>query len=107
MRLRAIACMVAVMGLATPARAESEVRTFAIFVDGRRAGDERLTIDARADGRTIVTSETDIKVRVLLYTFRYVYRGEETWQKGRLTRLESTCNDDGKRFTLHATARDD
>src|SRR5262249_26152493 len=40
----------------------------------------------------------------LIYKYQYTYRGTENWKDGRLLKLESTCNDDGKQFAVSAWA---
>jgi hypothetical protein len=41
-----------------------------------------------------------------VYTYTYSYRGTEVWKDGKLVRLDSTSNDDGKRYTVAAMAED-
>ena len=87
--------------------ADVETRDFAVLVDGKPAGDAHMTIHRQDDGSVIMTCDTDIKVSVLLVTYRYSYRGREVWKNGRLQRFDSTCNDDGKRYLIAAMAEGD
>jgi hypothetical protein len=58
------------------------------------------------DGTIQVACETDLTVQILLVKYRYTYRGREVWKDGRLQRLDSNCNDDGKRFQVNAVAEE-
>lgn len=91
--------------LGSPAfAAERETRAYTVNVDGKRAGDAQVSIAQQDDGTTQVNCETNVKVRVLFFKYTYWYRGQETWKNGRLQKLESTSDDDGKRFTTVAVA---
>src|SRR5262249_37772871 len=85
------------------ARAEStEQRVFTIQVAGKPAGDCQMTITRRDDGTETVSAQVNVRVKLILrYTFSY--QGTEVWKNGRLLRLQSTCNDDGKRFEVNAS----
>jgi hypothetical protein len=102
-------CLLAGIALLAPAGAEaradeSEVRDFTVLVDGKRAGDAHMNLSRQEDGTTTVNWDTDITVTVFFFTYRYTYRGQEVWKDGRLQSLESSCNDDGKRFVVSAAA---
>jgi hypothetical protein len=84
--------------------AETEIRDFTITVDGKKAGSYQMTLTRSDDGTTTVTSQADVRVKVLVYTYTYSYRGTEVWKEGRLVKLESNTNDDGKRHAVVATA---
>jgi hypothetical protein len=84
--------------------ADTETRDFAVFVDGKPAGEGHITIHNQEDGSVVVNSNTDVVVRVLLITYTYKFRGREVWKDGRLTQLDSTCLDDGKAFVVAASA---
>jgi hypothetical protein len=97
------------LGLWLPAAhaEEAETRVYNLFVDGKRAGEAVIAIRPHADGSIQVHCTTDVVVRVLLYTFRYQYRGVEVWKDGQLQGLNSTCNDDGKRYAVQVERSDD
>lgn len=87
--------------------ADTEVRDFSVTVDGKRGGQHTMTITRQDDGSVSMTSTADVRLSFLagLRVYRYSYRGTENWAKdGRLLRLESTSDDDGKRFSVLATA---
>jgi hypothetical protein len=86
--------------------AEAETRTFQIRIDGKPAGEYRMAIREEG-GTTTVTGEADVRVRYLIYTYTYSYRGTETWKDGRLQRLDSRANDDGKPFQVSAAVEGD
>jgi hypothetical protein len=92
---------------AAPARAEdTEQRDFSIQVDSKPAGDSHLTITRRDDGSEVVGATVNVQVRFIL-THTYTYQGTEVWKGGRLQSLQSTCNDNGKRFQVAAAAEGD
>src|SRR6516225_3264786 len=87
---------------------ETEIRDYFVLVDGQHAGKANMTIQQQDDGTTTVSCETDVRVTVaLVKKYRYIYRGREVWKDGRLQRLDSECNDDGKRFKVAAIADGD
>jgi hypothetical protein len=81
---------------------EVEHRDFAISVDGKRAGQYLMKITAPENGPVTVEAQADVRVSYLVRKYTYTYRGTETWQWGRLQRLESTANDDGKALGVSA-----
>lgn len=89
--------------LVGPASAEpvTETRDYGIRVDGKPAGEYHTTV-RKDNGTVTVTSQAEVRVRVLLINYSYSFRGSEVWKDGRLQRLESTTNDDGKRFAVTA-----
>jgi hypothetical protein len=91
-------------GSARPALAQdTEQRHFTIQVDGKPAGDARMTITRREDGSEVLSSQANVQVRFLL-RYTYTYQGTEVWKTGRLQGLQCSCNDNGKRFEVSATA---
>jgi hypothetical protein len=97
----------ACLGLAPPApAAETEIREFRIAVDGKPAGEYRLSVTRQDDGTLVQSGQADVRLRVLIKNYSYTYRGTETWKNGRLVKLDSTCNDDGKAFAVSAQAAD-
>ncbi len=100
----------AVLSLAALARAgaaEVETRDFTIYVDARKSGELHMTINRQADGATSVSCDTDVRVGSIITLYKYSYRGRELWKDGRLQHFESKANDDGKEFSVAATASAD
>ncbi|MHB1426301.1 MAG: DUF6134 family protein [Gemmataceae bacterium] len=87
--------------------AESETREFVVKVDGKPSGSANMTIQRQDDGTTLVSCDTNVRVKVLIKTYVYTCRTRETWKDGRLQQLASQCNDDGKQFQVSATAQAD
>jgi Family of unknown function (DUF6134) len=81
-----------------------ERRDFAIFVDGKRAGHYHMAITQREDGLSVMSGQADVQVSYLVYHYIYRYRGVEWWKGGRLERLQSSCNDNGKSLSVNAFA---
>jgi hypothetical protein len=102
-----------VVALAAPclvARAgagEVETRDFTVYVDSKKAGDVHMTINRQDDGATSVSCDTDVRVGAFITLYRYSYRGMEQWKGGVLQRFESKSNDNGKKFTVTASATGD
>jgi hypothetical protein len=87
---------------------EVETREFIVHVDGKRSGQYRMTIEKHPDGSVSMSGSADIKVTKLgIVVYRYSFRGGEVWKDGRLYALQSTTDDDGKRFTVNAVALPD
>ena len=85
--------------------AETEVRQFKIFVDGKRAGQYTMTVEKRDDGTVNMTGKASVALKVFLRQYAYNYQGREVWSKdGRLIELRSTSNDDGKSYEVKARA---
>ena len=81
-----------------------EKRTFVILVDGRLAGECRLTYSAGEEGSETRSGSAAVQVRHLLGSYRYHFDGTEVWKGGRLQRLHSISDDDGKKCTIDAVA---
>jgi hypothetical protein len=95
----------ALVGLQPAARAaDVETRDFTVLVDGKPSGEVHMTIHRQDNGVTEVRCDTDINVGFVVGKYRFIYRGEETWKDNRLVRLNSSTNDNGKRFDLTAVA---
>jgi hypothetical protein len=84
--------------------ADIETRDFAVFVGGKAAGEVHMTIHKQDANTTSVRTDTDIKVSHGLITFKYSFRGQEVWKDRRLSRLESTTDDNSKRYTVSAAS---
>lgn len=87
--------------------ADTETRIFAVMVDGRPAGEFRLTIRTAADGGESISVVANVQVRSLLGGYVYTYRGSEVWAAGRLRQLDSTSDDNGKKHAVHAAVAGD
>lgn len=81
-----------------------QIRDYEIHVDGSRVGTNRLKISEFDDGRTVVETNADVKISYVVYTYKYQFRGTETWLDGKFQRLESHSEDDGKSSSLSAVA---
>jgi hypothetical protein len=84
--------------------ADIETRDFAVLVSGKLSGEVHMTIHKQDNGSIQMRCDTDIKVSLLLGSYKYVYRGLEVWKDRRLVRFESNTDDNGKRFIVSAAA---
>lgn len=99
-------CLLLVIGAALGVRLMAkgpviETREFSIRVDGKPAGDYRLTIRDE-DGSITMSAQADVRFRYFLYNYTYHYRGSEIWKDGKLQRLDSNTKDDKKQFEVAA-----
>ena len=87
--------------------ADTEVRQFNVSVDGKPSGQYTMTFTKEDDGSLSIACAAQVKVKVAFVTaYHYDYTGKEVWKDGRLVSLKSTCDDDGKKFEVVATAGD-
>jgi Family of unknown function (DUF6134) len=84
--------------------AETQTRVYAIYVDNKPAGECRLIYTTDADGSESISGHATVRVKKLLGTYSYQYDGTEVWKANRLQKLTSSCDDDGKKSTVDATA---
>jgi hypothetical protein len=85
--------------------ADSEIRDFSIKVDGKAAGEYHMNIRHQADGSTLMSAASDVRVSVVLVTaYTYSYRGKELWKDGKLQRFESTGKENSKAFAVSGVA---
>ena len=100
-------CLVASATLFLGARAgaaEVETRDFTVYIDAKKAGDVHMTINRQDDGTTAVSCDTDVRIGAIFTLYRYSYRGRERWKDGVLQQFESKANDNGKQYSVTATA---
>lgn len=99
-----VASVVLSLGLARARAADVETRDFVVYVDSKEAGKVHMTINGQDDGAIAVACDTDLRVGAIITLYKYSYRGREVWKDGRLRQFDSKCNDNGKTFTVGATA---
>jgi hypothetical protein len=107
MRFVVLLVSVVLSGLGLPGSARAadiETRDFNVAVDGKLAGEVHMTIHRHDNGTIQVRCDTDINVSFVVGSYKYIYRGHETWKDQRLQRLDSTTDDNGKRYFVTATA---
>src|SRR5262249_13527495 len=80
---------------------ETEVRDYAVQVDGKPAGFNQLVITTRGDGSTVVSNRTHVQVKMLI-TYTFSYDGTEVWKNYRLQQLQAQCDDNRKRYAVSA-----
>src|SRR5262249_22555269 len=87
-----------------PAAPGAELREFAIRVDGKLAGRYRMEITGSPGGKLVMKAGAEVKVKHVFGCYVYSYWGKEIYQAGRLWSLVSQANDNGKEFTIRASA---
>ena len=102
-----IAAALLVLAVAGSARAaDVETRDFTVLISGKPSGEVHMTIHRQEDASIVMRCDTDIKVSFGLLSYKFVYRGLEVWKDRRLVRLDSTTDDNGKRFIVSGAAKD-
>lgn len=100
-----LSSLVLVFGFALAAQASGPREwRFDVFLEDKPIGKQVFRVTA--DGaRERVTSEATFDVNFLFITaYTYRHRNEETWEKGCLSRLESTTDDNGTAFRVQGEA---
>jgi len=103
----ALAWLLSVSNPSPITAAEVETRDFVVSIDGKKAGEYRMSIKRQDDGTLLMNGTADVKVSYLVYNYTYAFRGTEIWKDGRLQRLFTNANDNGKKLSLIATADGD
>jgi hypothetical protein len=100
-----VACVVCLAQLAARGWAtDLEQRDFSIMVDGKEAGQSRLTITVADDGAIVVTANAKVKFSQLLFTYNYNVESTEWWKDGKLIGLKSNTVENGKHTEVTAAA---
>src|SRR5262249_41603280 len=84
--------------------ADIETRDFAVLVSGKPAGEVHMTIHRQENGNVAMRCDTDIKVSMVIGSYKFIYRGLEVWKDRRLVRFDSNTDDNGKRYIVSAVA---
>jgi hypothetical protein len=82
--------------------ANTEARDFAIFVDGKEAGQSRITVTVQNDGTTVVAANAKVKFTQLIVSYNYQVESMEWWKDGKLTGLKTSAVENGKRTEVTA-----
>ncbi len=105
-RLLYLIALVATVGGALDAAADTQERSYVIFRDGSEIGTRELRISRNGD-EVVVDIETDIKIKVAFITvFKRHERQREVWRDGQLVEFTSTVDDDGDDYRVVAHRRD-
>ena len=78
-----------------------EARTFSVVIEGKPAGEFRITMRTQEDGVQQVVAENVTQSKVGATWRRVAYSGVETWKGGRLQKFEGRSYDDGKRRQMY------
>jgi hypothetical protein len=82
--------------------AGTESRLFLIRIDGKAAGECRVSYTTGEDGSETLSGSAAVRVRHLLATYQYHYDGSEIWKGNTLQHLHASIDDDGKKITTEA-----
>src|SRR5687767_5587094 len=94
-----------VFGLGTVSQsdaAHTEQRYYSILVDGKEAGQARLTITDQEDGVSYVAASASVKLGGL-FSYSLQIDAQEWWKSGKLVGMKSMCNDNGRKCDLLAS----
>jgi hypothetical protein len=95
-----LACLVSVgtgLALADPPSPTSETRRYKILVDGKPAGSCQMTVADQADGTRCLAVTAEVRIKQLVFTYRYSFSGTEIWKDGVLVRTDCAADDNGKK----------
>src|SRR5262249_18104981 len=101
-----VALVMALLALAgsTARAADIETRDFSVHVAGKPAGEVHMTIHKQDDGSIAMRCDTDIQVNQVVGKYKFIYRGLEVWKDRRLTKFDSSTDDNGKRYIVSAVS---
>lgn len=75
---------------------------FNVFRGGVLVGKHKVTFTKLEEGRFRAVAQLELQVNFLSFpVYELQYKSNAVWQKGELESLNSTTNDDGKRFTIN------
>jgi hypothetical protein len=92
-----LAAAVAVCAPAAVLAGDLEQRAFSVTLDGKPAGDCRMSIQKTNDGSQLMAEQMAFSEQRGSSTWRYSYRALETWKGGRLQKFESYSEEDGQK----------
>ncbi len=95
-------CLALVPALLQAAGTES--RIFAVQVDGKQAGECRLSFITGEDGSETLSGNAAVRVKHLVAVYQYRYEGSEVWKGNRLQKLNCATDDNGTKCSIQATA---
>ena len=79
---------------------------FAVELDGNSIGEHVIMFHQLPEDSIEVDIRIDLQVKFGPFTmFNYTHQNNTTWHAGRLVRMQSETDDDGRPFSLHAVAR--
>jgi hypothetical protein len=91
------------LGVPLARAGDVETRNFTVAVDGKKAGDYRLTIQRQADGTISTSAHSEVRVTILaIPVYTYSYEGAEVWKNGKLQHFHSMGKEKGKDFAIRA-----
>lgn len=106
----AVAAVAAAVAPVAPARAagwalpENGELAFDVMRAGEPIGRHVLTFHNPAEDELRVRIAIDLEVRFIgIPVFRYSHQSQEVWRDGRLARLSTRTNDDGREYFVDAT----
>lgn len=81
---------------------QQQIREFDIIVDGSHVGSSRLEIAEHSDGRTVATTDAQIRISLFFFTYVHRYQGSESWQAGQPRKLDGLTHAGTDRRTVRA-----
>jgi len=84
-----------------------EQRDYAVFVDGKEAGQSKLHIVVQDDGSIDIRGTVNVTVAKLIGQYQFSAESTERWQNGRLVSLRTMTTENGKKTEVQASAQKD
>lgn len=80
---------------------------YEVLRKGKKIGSHTISFKETDEGLR-VRAHTKMKVKLLFVTvYKYEYIGDDVWCDGEIVRVESNINDNGEKWSINATLRDD
>jgi hypothetical protein len=95
------------VALVTQARAgDLEHRTYSVTIDGKSAGDMKMTMQTLDDGTNLMAGQSTLTTKRGSETVRSTYRSLETWKSGHLQKYEAFSDESDKQRHLVGNLQD-
>ncbi len=95
------AILIGLLLLALPLGAHAQLYSFGVYLDDKRIGSHRFTVQRDAADTLRVTSKAEFDVKVLLVpVFRYRHAAVEIWRNGCLESIDTETHVNGKYTSL-------
>ena len=89
-----------------PRVVDQHTREFKISVDGKERGLLTMLLTKHDDGTETMRGQTELSLNFIVYKYRYIASGTETWKSGRLIRLENEADYNGDKYVVQAAAQE-
>ncbi len=79
---------------------DTELREYAIFIEGKESGTSRMTMIQKDDGSAYMSGTVELKFRQIIVDYTLKVESQEWWKNGQLVAMKTTCIENGKKTEL-------